>query len=191
MKRSTVGGFTLLELLVAIAIIGILASLVAPQVGQITARARSVSCTSNLRQIGIGVLSYVADNENKYPVIEPGDTDAPVYLPEDEAEPIFEALEPYGVTQSVLKCPTDIRKNPSWYEKRKIVKDGVEYGTSYQWRPILDDELATGAKIYGGRRGAAVRIARLSRVTICTDFEAIHSGRFNRLYADGHVSKPQ
>jgi len=51
----------------------------------------------------------------------------------------------------------------------------------------VDDENATAPKIYGGRRGASVRIIRPGRVTICTDFTGVHFGRMNRLYADGHV----
>ena len=51
-------------------------------------------------------------------------------------------------------------------------------------------ENGNAIKIYGGRRGYTVRIVKPSRVTICTDYEGVHSGRLNRLYADGHVSRP-
>lgn len=172
-------GFTLVELLVVVAIIGILASLLAPQVARFTDRARSVACVSNLRQIGVGVLTYVADNDNTYPVIEPNPSN-PVYPPDIEATPLTE-FEEYGVTDQILKCPADAAKNAASYFAAR--------GTSYQWRVILDEENAAAPKIYGGRRGG-IRIVKPSRVTICSDMEAIHSGRMNRLYADGHVSKP-
>lgn len=182
MKRGTRGAFTLVELLVVIAIISILVALVMPQIGKMTARAQSVTCMNNLRQIGVAVLSYVGDNDYTYPVIEP-DPQNPVYTDEDnaeiEAKPMLDALGPYGVTDSILKCPADI-KGPDWYAK-------IDPHTSYQWRVMLDSENANGAKIYGGRRGYGVRIVKPSRVTICTDFEAVHFGRLNRLYGDGHV----
>lgn len=180
--------FTLVELLVVIAIIGVLASLLFPEFGRFQDRARSVVCMNNLRQIGVGVLGYVGEHDNMYPIIEPN-PDSPVYSEEDEAEPMFVELEPYGVTQQVLKCPADIR-GANWFAKRTTTIDGKTYGTSYQWRPIVDGENGVAPRIYGGRRGAGVRIVKPSRVTLCTDFEAIHSGRMNRLYADGHVSKP-
>ena len=180
--------FTFIELLAVIAIIATMASLFFPAIAKVTDRASSVACVNNLRQIGIGVLAYVGDNEYKYPIVEPN-PDSPVYLPEDEAQPIFVELEPYGVTQEILKCPADI-KGPNWFAKRTTTIDGKTYGTSYQWRPIVDEENTLSPKIYGGRRGAGVRVVNPSRVTICTDFEGVHSGRMNRLYADGHVSKP-
>lgn len=181
-------GFTLIELLAVIAIIAIMSTLLFPQIGRFQDRARSIVCVNNLRQVGVGVLAYLGENENTYPIIEPN-PDSPVYLPEDEAKPLFVALEPYGVTQEVLKCPSDI-KGPNYFAQRSSTIDGKTYGTSYQWRVIVDEENALSPKVYGGRRGAGVRIVKPSRVTICTDFEGVHSGRANRLYADGHVSKP-
>ncbi len=188
MKRRSLRAFSLVELIVVIAIVGMLAVMVAPEVDRVQARAQSVTCVNNLRQIGIGVLGYVGENDNTYPLIEPNEND-PVYGKETkdkgeyEVQPMLEVLEPYGVTTGVLKCPADIRgKGGTVYF--------TERGTSYQWRITVDGENATAPMIYGGRRGYGVRVAKPSLVTICTDFLAIHSGRLNRLYADGHVSKP-
>ena len=178
MKSASRSGFTLIELLVVIAIVGILASLALPEFSKFINRARSVTCMNNLRQIGVSVLSYVADNENKYPIIEPN-PESEVYSPEDEATPLYEELQPYGLTENLLKCPTDVA-GKNYYARRNP-------HTSYQWRPLIDDENAIAPKIYGGRRGAGVRVAKPSRVTICTDFETIHFNRMNRLYGDGHV----
>ncbi len=185
-------GFTLVELIVVIAIIGLLSSMLLPEVGKFQSRAQSVACVNNLRQIGVGVLSYVGEHDNTYPIIEPN-PESPVYDPAKiadlTAEPIYTELEPYGVTQQILKCPTDIKGHNYFAERAQII-DGKAYGTSYQWRVIVDDENTLAPKIYGGRRGAGVRVAKPSRVAICTDFEAIHSRKMNALFADGHVSKP-
>ena len=59
--------FTLIELLVVMAVIGILASLMLPAVARAKASASALKCKSNVRQIGIGLSSYVGDNE-KFPV---------------------------------------------------------------------------------------------------------------------------
>ena len=73
MKKTR--AFSLLELTLVIAIAAILAALVWPQYQRMLERARSVACMSNLRQIGIAVGTYLADNDNTFPFIEPNPAD--------------------------------------------------------------------------------------------------------------------
>src|SRR5579871_3841275 len=65
--RHSNRGFTLIELLVVIAIIAILAAILFPVFAQAREKARSTTCLSNQKQLGLAVAMYVQDYDEHFP----------------------------------------------------------------------------------------------------------------------------
>ncbi len=94
MKRNV---FTLIELLVVIAIIAILAAMLLPALSAARERARSASCTSNLKQIILGHMMYVDGNQERFCIGYQGSTQYFPYWMKDY------------VDQKLWRCPAATR----------------------------------------------------------------------------------
>lgn len=107
--RNAKAGFTLIELLVVIAIIGILASILFPAFARARENARRASCMSNMKQLGLGLLQYSQDYDEKLPagVIGSFFNSQPLGL--GWAGQIY----PYIKSAQIFKCPSDSFVPPS------------------------------------------------------------------------------
>ena len=76
-RRKPLHGFTLIELLVVISIIALLIALLLPAIKKANEAAQVVHCSSNVRQILIGLFAYAGENDNMGPAYRRDGTDAP------------------------------------------------------------------------------------------------------------------
>ncbi|OHB63841.1 MAG: hypothetical protein A2168_08770 [Planctomycetes bacterium RBG_13_50_24] len=72
-NRPGITGFTLIELLVVISIIVLLLTILMPSINRTREQARTISCRSNLNNLGLALLSYAIQNDEQLPPL--GDTD--------------------------------------------------------------------------------------------------------------------
>ena len=109
MKCAAERGFTLAELVVVIAIIGILASLLLPALWRAKASARSAPCKNHLHQMGLALQSYVNDHANNYPnYANPSDPSLNNEIGPENTRDWWAKLLPYyrvKWTNSAYHCP--------------------------------------------------------------------------------------
>ena len=190
-------GFTLVELLVVMAIIAILTGLILPALARAKGKSYNAVCLNNLRQLGIATRLYSDDNNNLLPSAE--------ILPTEPIDPktplarICDVLASYvgrtaGTntnTVTVLKCPSD-----------KLGLFAAE-GSSYEWNADLNghriDETKTSNMFLvwqssNGPTQTTNYVLRFPPETtpLLLDYEEFHSrapksGK-NVVYMDGHVA---
>jgi prepilin-type N-terminal cleavage/methylation domain-containing protein/prepilin-type processing-associated H-X9-DG protein len=131
-KKSA--GFTLVELLVVVAIIGILVGLLLTALAGGKAKAHNSVCINNLRQLGLATRLYAEDNRGRMPSAEVLPTD-PI-TPATPLPRICDVLASYiGKTTSaatnrvtVFKCPSD--------QTTLFTTEG----SSYEWNAALNGQ---------------------------------------------------
>ena len=149
--------FTLIELLVVIAIIAILAAILFPVFAKAKMAAKSITCISNVKEIGLAFEMYLNDFDDHFPVLYQqqanavGDTDSG-YASGEWSLPggnqdiatyaslysVRAVMNPYVKNSGVWICPSDSSSNPNFVP-------GYPY-TSYPYRYYMYHTLASDSQ---------------------------------------------
>ena len=133
---SKATGFTLIELLVVIAIIAILAAILFPVFGRARENARRSSCQSNLKQIGLGLIQYSQDYDEKMVRVSYGPgADPGVGQSNFERWKWVDAVQPYIKSTQIFDCPSNSNTNtsPYYYNQPGVGNNDPDPGTG-TWR---------------------------------------------------------
>ena len=204
-NHSRRSAFTLIELLVVIAIIAILAAILFPVFGRARENARRASCQSNLKQIGLGLMQYTQDYDERFP----GSRIGPNTSDPGQFYPWHFAVQPYVKSVQLFKCPSNNSTgfmSGSWNgSPNNIPRSYVANGGS-AWSGACEG-LPTDCTTPMPENGTSISISRIENTaelilvgehvdradpefwtSVAADMRMQnHLGNTNFLFADGHV----
>jgi prepilin-type N-terminal cleavage/methylation domain-containing protein/prepilin-type processing-associated H-X9-DG protein len=192
--------FTLIELLMAIAVVAVLAAILFPVFAKARESARRAVCASNMRQLGLATNAYLEDWDGRYPWA----WDPELVHKEGRGPALRDVLMLYVQNQRVWECPSDIgetfpngpngrrERTPPFYDSR------MQVGSSSYYYPGIGWE-----QRYLGQVGgvASAKLPRPSLIWWLSEFRPWHGpyrptdewsvspGRYNLLYCDGHIAQ--
>jgi hypothetical protein len=187
---------SLIELLCVIAIIGLLAALLLPAVGQAAARARRIQCINNLHQVGLGFVSFANEHSGHFPMAVPASAGGSLefarsaYLIQGEfyfSFRHFQAASNELVTPRLMVCPADTRLPAASF--------AMLSNTNLSYCIGVNAEFARPATILAGDRNltndyaAPGTLVRLGRNYALRWTDELHRFKGNLLCSDGHVEE--
>lgn len=192
MKKSA---FTLIELLVVISIIAILAGIALPVFGRVQEKARATSDASNIRQLGLGIMSFLNDNSDTFPTAAAAWTTKinPTYIP---AWKVFQSpFDKRSPAENNTSSPVsyDLNKNLLSASVSDIASptNCVMASASISKEPVTNTDAFSGTAAMPGT--GVDKTSNIGTGSSGSSSGGTHSSfkRINILFADAHVAELQ
>lgn len=167
--RRSCRGFSLIEILAALAVVAVLLAIIVPLGLRSRASAQSAACVANLRQIGVGLQLNLNERGGRFPDLAAGPSEQD---PEKRAALNDYLLEYVGGDPQVFICPADGSVHP-------------ETGSSYHWNSLLNNQLSNSIRMLG-------QTFDPSQIPVVFDADSFHESTeqpVNFLFLDGSVDR--
>ncbi|MDR1281237.1 MAG: prepilin-type N-terminal cleavage/methylation domain-containing protein [Opitutaceae bacterium] len=188
---TRIAGFTLVELLTVIAIIGILAAIIIPVAGKVRDSARNAQCLGNLRQTGVAARLYIEDNKGMSPPTSSVYSDK--LWPYAYSIPLRSRTSPQdelpnNLTGTIFECPKagsdTVTPRRSYGMNGKLgqplVKIGEEDGKPINAIRMANVTIPSQAPFFGDSKASSAFYGQFANPR--------HNGKANICFADGHAA---
>ncbi len=207
-------GFTLIEMLVVIVIIGILAGLMLPAVGKVRMQGFNVRCKNHLKQLHTGMIGHAQDHghytlsksyRDEWERVHTAwihwldnDSDDTYYYRGDNGRKNILNGQLWGRfagQMDIYACPLHLKEDPDSdqdYQGSDQIYRSYAMNSGISWANVLALKNATQkimfAEVTDSRLGNLVDGSQFSSTN---DLAYRHDGRANVVYCDGHVESPR
>lgn len=179
--------FTLIELLAVIAVMVILMALVISAAAKARDKSRKISCTCNLKQMGLSFRIFANDNGDAYPMsVSTNKGGSLEYAGTDEVFSCFRAMSNELSTPKILVCPADTRKPAPSFSI--LSNANISYFVGLDAANAFPQTLLSGDRnlmTNGVPVGGGVLVLTTNLAVGWT--AALHQGSANVLLGDGSV----
>jgi prepilin-type N-terminal cleavage/methylation domain-containing protein/prepilin-type processing-associated H-X9-DG protein len=192
-------GFTLIEILVVVAIIALLAAIIFPTFTRTRENARGISCASNLKQIGLALMQYTEDYEGFHPVAG-ADIAWDAIDPTTHNNSWMQQLQAYVKDRQVFRCPSDGASKYSYFLSARVAYlEAGEFAATNTKRIQYPTAFVVAGDTFSYDGGFSATDADKDDYSQnCVGGEAFgtpwiewqrHNGGQNIAFADGHVKR--
>jgi prepilin-type processing-associated H-X9-DG protein len=187
-RHFTRQGFTLVGLLIIIAVIAILAAMLLPALASAKRKAQRINCVNNLKQDGLAFRLWEGDNGDKYPMaVSTNKNGTMEYAEGGNAFRHFQVMSNELSTPKILVCPADDRTAAASFARLK--NQNVSYFVGLDATDVRPQMLLTGDRNVTNGLSPVRSVLELRPEIPAGWTEAMHNGNGNVGLADGSVQQ--